>query len=202
MTPIEQSGSNWLNNYFARRSAPPTYNTSPYSIKYGQSPYRQWAQYQAPVQSPMPQTPPQITQPQVAPAPQATPQIQVLPQSQVPPALWSNTFDSGQGNFYQTPPQVNLNPESVQTARNLLGDAYAYVRDQAIQNQLAKQLLTNLGLGGAALLMGRTYAPYGLAAIGAYKFGRPIVNGITKFVNSPVGKTVNRYADKVIDWLW
>ena len=96
-----------------------------------------------------------------------------------------------------------LTPEQ-QTVQQLYKDgaeaAYEAARDEAAQ----RIAMGTAMLGGAYSFgkYGKDAFPYAMAWMGAHNLTRPIANGINKFAQTPVGKTVGKYADKVIDWLW
>lgn len=97
-----------------------------------------------------------------------------------------------------------LTPEQ-QTAQQIYKDgadaAANFVTDQLIQNAL---MTAGIGTGAGTVLgiSGRAAAPYVLATLGAHRLTKPIANGLIKFGDTTAGKTLGKYADKVIDWLW
>lgn len=95
--------------------------------------------------------------------------------------------------YNQGTPFVNYNPNAPQQ----LADS----AQEAAQNQILPAAAIYAATNGAAkslVGLGSMYYPYVAAMLGATRFGAPIVNGIEKFANSPVGKAVG----KVADWLW
>ena len=171
-------------------SHPVIYNTdNPYSIRFGASPYAGYFQNATPraVQGNLPGN-------FFAPVPMPQYQPQVPPvQNQLPPPTQNQPY-------YQPTPIINNNPNAARDLWSGITTAYNdYVVPQLPQigAQVAGILATG-GLGGAAVRMG---APYALATLGTYKYGRPIANGIIKAAETPVGKRLGEYADKASNFI-
>ena len=95
--------------------------------------------------------------------------------------------------YYQGTPVTNYNPNAAPEARDAISDA--------LQSQILQAAIVAKATNGAArglVGLGSMYYPYAAAMLGATRYGAPIVNGIDKIANSPVGKA----AGKVADWLW
>lgn len=122
--------------------------------------------------------------------------VRYAPQYQ--PSPYKTTMP--QYNSYQgiaPPPEGSLQ----QRANQFFNENIApFARDQLFQKAL-------MGMaGGTALgsmgLAARESAPAILATLGAYRLTEPIANGFIRFGNTPVGNTLGKYADKVIDLIF
>lgn len=108
----------------------------------------------------------------------------------------------------QTPPPEVLRAQAQQTLNNFANE-YAlplagYLGTQALENAAIYGTTgKTLGQHLTGAVSKGLNSPQGLAAISALqatRTGAPIVNGITKFANSPAGKKAGSLFEKVIDW--
>lgn len=102
----------------------------------------------------------------------------------------------------QLTPIRNDNPNAWQDLQNGAGALF----DKYVTPQLAQGVTYTAGVGiplYKAIKDGKGLAiPYTLAALGATKYGFPIVDTIRKFGETPVGKFADKALDKVINLLW
>lgn len=107
------------------------------------------------------------------------------------PRPYKKTYQEPKYSTYNLgTPQANYYAESKPEARNAM---YNFAINQGIPMFLTG--VTTGGLGYGLGSMARPYIPYALARLGATHYGKPIANGLSKFVETPVGKFVGKIAD-------
>ncbi|MBR1807191.1 MAG: hypothetical protein IJ774_12510 [Selenomonadaceae bacterium] len=122
-------------------------------------------------------------------------------------ALQSYTPPQPQPSPYQTTmPTYNSYNNNVPPNQQEIN---RYVQDNAISpavDYTTQQLAQRAALGGLTLgamyKYGKQYMPLAMAWLGTQNLLQPAVNGINRFANSPVGKTINKAVDKLIDFIW
>ena len=87
-------------------------------------------------------------------------------------------------------PQANYNAQAAPEARNAM---YNFAVNQGVD-------ALNIALAGGGLRKGigsavKPYVPYALMKLGATRYGKPIVDGLNRFAETPVGKTLINIAD-------
>lgn len=114
------------------------------------------------------------------------------------PTPYQTTPYQGNYNSYQG---MNIPPNQQAINQYVQNEVAPAAVDFATQQAVQKGLWGAAGIYGLGKF-GKDYAPYVMAWMGANNLTKPIADGINKFAQTPVGKTIGKYADKVIDWLW
>ena len=84
-------------------------------------------------------------------------------------------------------------PQAAQNAQYAREKVYDTIVDKIVPAALIGVTTGGLGYGLGSLA--RPYVPYALARLGATRYGKPIVDGINRFAETPVGKMLINVAD-------
>ena len=107
------------------------------------------------------------------------------------PPPYEKTYQEPQYSTYNLgTPQASYNAQSAPKARDAM---YNFAVNQGVD-------ALNIALAGGGLRKGigsavKPYVPYALMELGATRYGKPIVDGINRFAETPVGKMLINVAD-------
>lgn len=107
------------------------------------------------------------------------------------PQPYQKTYQEPQYSTYNLgTPKVNYNAQAAPKARDAMHD---FALNQGVD-------ILNIALAGGGLRKGigsavKPYVPYALMKLGATRYGKPIVDGINRFAETPVGKMLINVAD-------
>ena len=113
-------------------------------------------------------------------------------------------------NFRQTPPPEVLRAQANNQAQEFFNDyvspAAKFLGAQFLENA-AITGLTGKSLGQWALQGGRNFlnSPSTLATIAtlqATRAGEPLIRGVTRFAESPLGQKAGKATEKLINWIF